>query len=1423
MKKEYTASHDSSDSEVEHRSNNMCTNNYSPGSNNGAHGSIQGVGDQRHWSSRASAGWLTKKDLKEHHDCDHFLGEHACDNGLIFRGDTTESARAASIMEEEQQREYNQGRYSGWEHLEITAHGYDSEKDVYDDYDICAPEQRGDNRAWDNNGYRGPEPSGQREWNQGNWQREGNQGSWTGWEHPEVIAHDYHSEKDVNEDYDICTPEQRGGGRTTDYGGYNGYMEAGHTRGPVGYQGSNLGSNGYQGSNQGGSNASFNNRGSQAQHRGTGYQGSTQGTSQGSSQASSSHASSASVGTGRNITKYYGPFKGTGIGEEDRRTEHGVNSLGSLKDYEHIMSPMPAKAFARDILPFLSPDMFTPLQSSQAIQERVSTLAWARVEGPKPPRKKPGRQPCDPNEQVPLEISSPHVAPPSTNIQASTTNMDINWATRAVIPPFALNVVLYNTKLKTSVTETAHEDSGASRSFLPHSIAIKNRYDIVPSSWTIIDCNGGRTQSRGTVNIPVSYLGYHTVYPFEVIGTETGVIIGRDLMDAFELRQRPRIAAHIDAREDDLFMANTGSAEVKAPPRISRDEEEQISDTDKDGLSSSDRVKKAAQMGHIRKALDRNQAEVTENSFCTLDEAVVHVNHEVGTLPSFRRQYPQAQVIERLLDKHVSIWLERGYCHPWEPTIDHPRQLWNSPLLGVPSAWDNRRQVTEVRPCMDLKGVNMHLTDVDIFPMTNIRQMLSAVAGAKLFTKLDLRKALNQMLLDTDSKHKLSFMWRDKSYTFTRGPFGLKFLSSQFQRLMQAVFKDMPFAYCYIDDIWIVSGEDFALHMSYVKQALDRLTEVRLRVNAEKCEFFLRTFIGLGHKITPSGIEVDPRKVESIMKVPLPESFADLSGFMGLANQLHEHVRHYAELASPLFNLMTSEGRKVDGKPSRTRRPPWTPELVKNFKTLQHAIAHAPALTSPNFDVCAQPFSINVDASTFGHGSVIWQPKLLGETMNASNIISFRSHSLKKYELRYAGSPYKLELLALVTALTDYHDYIWGRSITVYTDHRALTYIHEQKGLNRHLALWMDTILNYTFNIIHIPGTRNGLADALSRLYPNLWGIPCTGSLEASLNTISLQLREITEEHREIIQRFHSRGHFGMQSILRNIRHHDLEWIGVIEDIRELIQCCEVCQRWNLGIRYFHEMRSNQMDQPWTHIQFDLITSFDITPDGYAYCLVVVCMFSGFTVLLALRTKTALEHIRRLWKLFSVIGLPKIIQSDNEPTFVSILMKGFYDRLKALHITITPYNHRALGKAESSVKTVSNCTHKLLSQCGGTWKELMPSANLSLNIHIAELNGVSAFNLMFNRSPNLDDSDLVRIMPDIGASDQDRMKWIAHQKKVLSEIFPAVTARQVAKQICHYQRELWLCYLMNFVQARMNRLMLVLTELRAGILGVLMT
>ena len=142
-------------------------------------------------------------------------------------------------------------------------------------------------------------------------------------------------------------------------------------------------------------------------------------------------------------------------------------------------------------------------------------------------------------------------------------------------------------------------------------------------------------------------------------------------------------------------------------------------------------------------------------------------------------------------------------------------------------------------------------------------------------------------------------------------------------------------------------------------------------------------------------------------------------------------------------------------------------------------------------------------------------------------------------------------------------------------------------------------ILNNTFEIVHIPGTRNGLADDLSRLYPNLWGIPCMWTSVTTLNSISLEPHIVTEEHRLVIQRFHSLGHFGMKSVLRDLRHNDYKWRGMLEDIREQLQSREVYQKWTLSARYFHEMRPNQ------HGITSNSTSTPIfpTPDGYCYCL----------------------------------------------------------------------------------------------------------------------------------------------------------------------------------------------------------------------------
>lgn len=91
------------------------------------------------------------------------------------------------------------------------------------------------------------------------------------------------------------------------------------------------------------------------------------------------------------------------------------------------------------------------------------------------------------------------------------------------------------------------------------------------------------------------------------------------------------------------------------------------------------------------------------------------------------------------------------------------------------------------------------------------------------------------------------------------------------------------------------------------------------------------------------------------------------------------------------------------------------------------------------------------------------------------------ARSLSKSERNYSTT--KRELLAVIFALDKFHQFLWGNPFTLYTDHKALTYLHTQKIANPMMINWLDTLLNYTFTVVHLPGLKNVLPDRLLRLF----------------------------------------------------------------------------------------------------------------------------------------------------------------------------------------------------------------------------------------------------------------------------------------------------------------------------------------------------
>ena len=94
----------------------------------------------------------------------------------------------------------------------------------------------------------------------------------------------------------------------------------------------------------------------------------------------------------------------------------------------------------------------------------------------------------------------------------------------------------------------------------------------------------------------------------------------------------------------------------------------------------------------------------------------------------------------------------------------------------------------------------------------------------------------------------------------------------------------------------------------------------------------------------------------------------------------------------------------------------------------------------------------------------------------------FESKSLNKAQQRYPA--FRKELLAVVFGLHKAHEYIYLTHFKLFTDHKALTFLLTQQHLNNMLNDWLAFILEYDFEIVHLPGILNVVCDSLSRQYP---------------------------------------------------------------------------------------------------------------------------------------------------------------------------------------------------------------------------------------------------------------------------------------------------------------------------------------------------
>jgi hypothetical protein len=341
--------------------------------------------------------------------------------------------------------------------------------------------------------------------------------------------------------------------------------------------------------------------------------------------------------------------------------------------------------------------------------------------------------------------------------------------------------------------------------------------------------------------------------------------------------------------------------------------------------------------------------------------------------------------------------------------------------------------------------------------------LIDKLAGAKVFSKMDVRWGYNNIRIKEGDEWKAAFRTNLGLFEPTVMFFGLTNSPATFQSFMNHIFHDLiaqGHVAVYMDDILIFTETD-EHHAQIVREVLKILRQNNLFLKPEKCTFHASEVEYLGIIISHNQVRMDPSKTTAIRDWPIPTKKKELQRFLGFCNFYRQFIKDYLKIAKPLTSL--------------TGDTPWKWNSLKqhSFKHLIQAITSEPVLAIPN---TTGEFQIEAEASDYAIGAILsqlqdgkWHP------------IAYLSKSLSETQRNY--EIYDKEMLAIMLALEEWRHYLIGAKeiFKVYTDHQNLQYFRQPQKVNRRQARWLTELAEYHFTLHHKPGTSNTKPDFLSR------------------------------------------------------------------------------------------------------------------------------------------------------------------------------------------------------------------------------------------------------------------------------------------------------------------------------------------------------
>lgn len=787
-------------------------------------------------------------------------------------------------------------------------------------------------------------------------------------------------------------------------------------------------------------------------------------------------------------------------------------------------------------------------------------------------------------------------------------------------------------------------------------------------------------------------------------------------------------------------------------------------------------------MDAIRPELAKNKNLPKNNPAC--EEMIeAEMSLPMKTTEAYTRQYKIAYAHHEAVSKCVKEWLEDNV------TSLAPPSSFNTPICIATKKGPNGEK--KIRVCLDFRKINKALLpqeDLNLL-VPRINDCFARMEGFKVASHIDMKSAYNQLRLNPDDRIKTSFMWDGMRYMFNRWPFGLSPATGKFQGVMERVLHGIDNVIIFVDDILVYSKTGVDEHISTLKKVLRRLNEYSIRMNVDKCHFGHTSIELLGHCLSTEGRSMDPAKMAKALEYPIPTTGKQIQAFLGFTNWVRAYICGYSKLAHPLEKLrnkrefeMTKEER--DAFNAMVAAIQMAPILASYDPTLPLCVA----TDASQWGVGAVLYQPDKEKQgkhkyiAFGSTSLRGAQTSYSATKRELLAIIFALAEFRPY---LAGRRFTMytDHQALVTLherkqlsymLQNWLDIILEYDFEI--KHRpgvemvlpdALSRLHykvkedREKGdreghlcdstvdqcallkeeLKEKLKLYRtndnktgdDQIFSISIIECLTPDERKKFTNSIQiNTIDELVKRPANELLELVRERFNKQFISDEEERLRLIREIHATAHGGGEKLYKMLWKRGYYWPTMRKQCFESVDHCLPCQRYNQAKTGFHPVVSLRADQPMVHVSMDLAVDLAESDGGYKHLLVVRDVATRYVWVVPLKSHHADVVADECEKLFTQLtDHPCVIQTDNGREFKNTNLKSFCDNIGAELRHSAPWNPRANGLAERTVKSVKDSLKKVVDGNWSNWEKKIPGIVRFLNTSVHNHLNVTPYQMLY--------------------------------------------------------------------------------------------